>query len=137
MPRPFHAFVLVFAVLLTVACSGEGQPDALREGRTIYGDSCSVCHGPRGEGEVGPSLAEVVETWPSCDAQVEWIEIGSQGWIERYGDRYGATSKSVNGGMPAHSGTLTLEEMRLVAAFERVEYGGQEPEVALAECDVE
>ena len=43
--------------------------------------------------------------------------------------------KPLAGGMPAQS-QLTLAETRLVAAFERVEYGGVDAEEALADCGV-
>lgn len=109
--------------------------ELLRQGRSLYGATCSVCHGNRGQGGVGPSLALVAETWPVCADQVEWISLGSEGWRTAHGDTYGATGKPLAGGMPAQS-QLTLEETRLVAAFERVEYGGVDAEQALADCGV-
>ena len=45
-------------------------------------------------------------------------------------------AKPVTGGMPAHQDRLTLEELRLVAAYERAEYGGLDPEAALTQCEV-
>jgi len=125
----------VFAVI-AVGCVPSDEPDALRQGRSIYGDACSVCHGARGEGSVGPALENVVETWPLCSDQVEWIAVGSEGWRIKYGETYGARDKPVVGGMPVHEGRLTLEEMRRVAAFERAEYGGLDPEAASSECRV-
>jgi hypothetical protein len=86
---------------------------------------------------VGPALDTVLLTWPTCTAQVEWVEIGSEGWSVRYGDSYGATDKPIQGGMPAHKGILTLEQIRLVAAFERVTYGGQPEAEAVEDCRIE
>jgi len=97
---------------------------------------CSVCHGARGEGSAGPALENLIETWPLCSDQVEWIAVGSEGWRARHGATYGAPDKPVAGGMPAHEDQLTPEEMRRVAAFERAEYGGLDPEAALTQCEV-
>jgi len=128
---------MIALALSAAGCASASDAESpLRQGRTIYGDSCSVCHGNRGQGLVGPSLDEVVVTWPTCDAHVEWIEVGSEGWVVRYGETYGATDNPVEGGMPAHSEILTLEEMRLVAAFERVSYGGQAEAEALEDCRI-
>ncbi len=126
----------VGVLLLLVACGGESAPDPLRQGRSIYADTCSVCHGSRGQGGVGPALDQVTATWPDCARQVEWIALGSDGWRARHGDVYGATAKPVEGGMPAQD-SLTDAEQRLVAAFERVTYGGMDREEALAACGVE
>ena len=136
MPRSIHAALLLVLVLLIAGCGGTGSSASFKEGRTIYGDICSACHGSRGQGGVGPSLDSVIETWPTCDAHVEWVEVGSEGWSQRYGDTYGATDKPVQGGMPAHGNVLTLEEMRLVAAFERISYGGQSEADAFEDCRV-
>lgn len=138
MPRPIHLLTLLLLALLLAGCGGGSASESpLREGRTIYGDTCSVCHGGAGNGGVGPALDTVTETWPTCAAHVEWVEVGSEGWSVRYGDTYGATDKPVQGGMPAHAGILTLEQIRLVAAFERVTYGGQAEADALEDCSIE
>lgn len=132
--RPI-AFLLIAVAVMIAGCASD-QPEALRRGRAIYGDMCSVCHGARGQGEVGPSLENVLETWPLCTDQVEWIAVGSEGWQARYGQTYGASQQPIKGGMPAHQDRLTLEDMRRVAAFERVEYGGLEAAAALEQCEV-
>lgn len=135
MPRT--RLVAALLLLSVVACGGEGQSAPIREGRGIYANHCSTCHGASGQGDVGPSFATVTETWPSCIDHLEWIALGSDGWRVAHGDTYGATDKPVTGGMPAHEDKLTLEERRLVAAYERSVYGGEEEAAALAECGVE
>jgi mono/diheme cytochrome c family protein len=127
---------LLVVVVIAAGCAASDQPDALRQGRSTYGDVCSVCHGARGQGGAGPALDKVTETWPLCTDQVEWIGLGSEGWRTQHGDTYGAPNKPVAGGMPAHADQLTVEEMRLVAAFERSAYGGVDPDTALEQCGV-
>ena len=127
--------MLVVAVI-AAGCAPSDQPEAMRQGRSTYGDGCSVCHGASGEGGVGPALETVTETWPLCADQVEWIALGSEGWRTEHGDTYGATDKPVAGGMPAHGDQLTVEEMRRVAAFERSAYGGVETEAAREQWEV-
>ena len=122
------------SVLLLVACGGSERPAVLRTGRDVYGSTCSVCHGPRGGGEIGPSLESVVETWPTCEEHVQWIELGSDGWRAEFGDSYGATLKPVIGGMPGQGSTLDPEEIAAVAAYERIEFGGLDQEATLIEC---
>lgn len=134
--QPRVLIALAIAVVIS-ACGGESQPESFREGRTIYGDLCSVCHGSSGEGQVGPAIAGVVATWPQCSDQIEWIRLGSDGWRAEYGDTYGATQKPITGGMPAHGDSLSTPQIRAVAAFERAQYGGREVETALRECGAE
>lgn len=106
------------------------------EGKAVYADLCSVCHGATGDGGVGPALDDVAVTWPSCQDQIAWIRLGSDGWRAEFGDTYGATGKPIKGGMPAQAGNLLESEMAAVAAFERATCGGVEESTALAECGV-
>jgi hypothetical protein len=76
----------------------------------------------------------VLETWPSCDDQVEWITLGSNGWSVEVGSNYGAQEKPVQGGMPAFNADLTEDEIRAVAAFERIRFGGAPAEETLIAC---
>lgn len=127
----------VFVTIVALACApGEQTPEALRTGRGVYGDNCSTCHGNAGQGGVGPSLSNVLNTWPACDDQKEWIAIGSEGWKETYGPTYGANNTEIKTTMPAHADKLSPEEIAAVAAFERVQYGGGDAEEELAACGV-
>jgi mono/diheme cytochrome c family protein len=129
--------ILIVLAIVLAGCGGSSGPDPLREGRSIYGNACSVCHGSRGQGGVGPALADVTRTWPRCSDHIEWVTLGSDRWKAIRGDTYGATDKPVKGGMPSHENSLSTEERRLVAAFERSEYGEVPTETALQECGVE
>ncbi len=134
MVRPIAA-VLVTMLLIAIGCgSGESGPPELRTGRSIYADHCATCHGNRGQGGVGPALDHVLATWPSCDDQQRWISLGSEGWKELVGPTYGATDTEIDAVMPGQADLLTDREIAMVAAFERVEYGGGEPSAVLADC---
>lgn len=127
----------VFVTLVGVACvPGADDPGAVRSGRGVYGDRCSSCHGDAGQGGVGPSLANVLTTWPSCDDQMEWIALGSEGWKKTHGPTYGADDTEITKPMPGHADTLSAEEIAAVAAFERIEYGGGDAEAELAACGI-
>ena len=139
-PRPpFSAGVLAVLLGLTLlaGCGAPGTHPALKAGRDVYADTCSVCHGPRGEGGIGPTLEAVAATWPSCTDHITWISLGSDNWITRFGATYGATEKLVEGGMPGQEANLKPEEIAAVAVYERVEYAGVDPDRALTDCGFE
>ncbi|NNC91340.1 MAG: cytochrome c [Acidimicrobiia bacterium] len=110
----------------------------LAVGQEVYasGAQCGSCHGTNGQGGTGPAMSggAVLETWPSCEDQVKWIALGSNGWSVDVGSTYGAQSKPVQGGMPAFAGDLTDEEIRAVTAFERIRFGGAPAEETLVAC---
>lgn len=117
--------------------AGGGTTDFVALGGDLYAgnvtpaSTCSGCHGANGEGGVGPALGGVLTTFGACEDHIEWVTLGSAGF-EAEGT-YGDTNKVVNGGMPPH-GSLTEEQVAAVTAFERVRFGGQNPDEALADC---
>lgn len=131
--RMFFLVMLALAAML-VACGGETSPQAITDGRSIYADRCSACHGSSGRGGVGPDLSTVTEVWRSCSEQIEWVTLGSIEWQETYGDTYGATNRPLIGGMPGHRELLTATEIASVVAFERVTYGGGDRASVLEDC---
>ncbi len=92
-------------------------------GRDLYANSCSACHGSAGEGGKAPSLHDVRETFPSCDAHIERVTLGSQIWKQVHGATYGANNIPITGVMPSHREQFTAEQIALVSAFERFQYG--------------
>jgi len=133
-PGLFVAATIASLSLLLGACVDRSDP--LIQGRTIYGDRCATCHGATGEGGVGPALAGVLTTWPSCADHIEWVTLGSEGWKSAHGDTYGATGKPIVGTMPGHADLLTPEQIALVVSFERIRYGGADRAATFTECGV-
>jgi mono/diheme cytochrome c family protein len=120
--------------LIGANCAPESTSAELRTGRGVYADTCSSCHGNRGQGGVGPALADVRETWPSCTDHQEWIALGTARWKAEHGPVYGANDTPITKNMPPHADRLTAEEIAAVAAFQRVEYGGGDPAAELVAC---
>ena len=108
----------------------------MAEGRRIYLEHCTACHGDFGEGGVGRPLFDVVEVFPSCDDHVVWITLGSQSWIEQVGPTYGAGGRVPEGVMPGFEATLSSDQIKVVAAYERSDFGGAAEASALASCGV-
>lgn len=128
---------------LAVECDGspygERAVDFFAMGAELYAP-CSACHGPGGSGTAaGPPFTggALVATFPegSCEVHVEWVRVGTAGWPD---PTYGVTDKPVGGFgvsvMPGFGDFLTEEELRSVVLYERVQFGGEPLDVALADC---
>lgn len=122
------------------AIGGEKEVDYFALGKTTYErNSCIACHGPDGAGLANfPGFTEgaLLVTFPEgqCSIQQEWIRLGTAGWPD---PTYGANEKPVGGSgavMPTFGNQLTDEQLRAVALYERVAFGGQELEAAKADC---
>lgn len=139
-PVPTHFRLQMLAVVLVVmtfsqACGGSDENlSPTREGRGVYGSICSTCHGNAGQGGVGPSLAEVVKTFPSCEEQIKWITLGSERWKAEIGPTYGADGKPIESVMPEMGAQLSPQAIAAVAAFERSNYGGADGAQSEIEC---
>ena len=110
-----------------------GDPN-LDAGRDTYGRICSACHGGTGSGASAPALTGVLETFPDCATQIQWVTLGSERWKEEVGPVYGAPGKEITAIMPSFEAVLTEEEIRQVVAFERTRFGGGEMAAVLADC---
>ncbi len=98
---------------------------ALAEGALVYA-KCAGCHGATGGGNgaiPGLTNGALLITFPDFASHVEWVIRGSDGF-KSIGS-YGATSKPVNGGMPAWAAQLSAKELLSVIYYERVRFGGQ------------
>jgi len=99
--------VLVITGLVTVACSSTGGGAApsdplLAQGQQVYQAHCATCHGTKGQGGTGMKLAgKVAQNFPNIDDQIAVIQNGR------------------SGGMPAWGKSLSADEIRAVARYER------------------
>jgi len=105
------AALVAAAALVLSACGGDSEPsggggDEASAGQSVYEDNCARCHGPDGEGGVGPQLGDgaVAENFPDIADQITVIREGRNG-------------------MPAWEDSLTPEEIEAVATYEREELG--------------
>ena len=110
-----------------------GDPN-LDAGQETFGRICASCHGGTGTGGSAPALTSVLETFPACETQLQWITGGSERWKEEVGPVYGAPGREITAIMPSFEAVLTEEEIRQVAAFERFRFGGGEMETVLIDC---
>ncbi len=104
-------------------------------GEVVF-ETCAGCHGVNGEGGVGPALATVLSTFSSCPAHIEWVTLATGGFQEAGIDTYGDLAVPVGGEgfMPGFGASNTAEEIASVVAFERIRFGGADPEETLVEC---
>jgi len=112
-----------------------GLGGAIYTGSGVAGVNCAGCHGASGQGSGAfPSLTGVLTTFGACTDHIEWVSLGSTGFQARGDSTYGDTGKAIQGGMPSHASSLTEEQIASVAAFERVRFGGGDPETVLVDC---
>ena len=104
-------------------------------GEAVF-ETCAGCHGANGEGGVGPALGTVLSVFSSCPDHIEWVAQATGGFQEAGIDTYGDLAKPVGGGgfMPGFATSNTAEEIAAVVAFERIRYGGADPDETLIEC---
>jgi hypothetical protein len=116
--------------------AGGGGGDFIAMGEDVYlnAASCDGCHGANGQGGVGPGFGGVVTTFGSCADHIEWVALGSQGFLNAGASTYGDTDKPIAGGMPPFGTTLSEEQLAAVVAFERVRFGGADPTETLTDC---
>ncbi len=116
------------------ACAPSAPTDAdYIAGRTTF-RTCAQCHGTGGEGGAGPSFDSILDTFPTCAGQIEWVRRGSDRWLEEVGPTYGAQDTPVKGGMPTFEAALTATELRQIVFYERVRFGRLDLAVARSEC---
>ena len=122
---PVLAVLPLWAIVYLGSFGTTGNATAAPTGPGVYQSAgCGGCHGPRGEGGVGPKLSEgeTKLTFPNEADHVAWIETGSatkKG--QQYGDpaRPGGARTAASGGMPGFKGQLSDAEIKAVVTYER------------------
>ncbi len=108
--------------------------DAIYNGTGVSGVNCAGCHGAGGGGiATFPALTGVLTTFGSCSDHLSWVSNGSAGFQAAGESTYGDINKPISGGMPGFS-SLSEEQLAAVASFERVRFGGGDPDTVLADC---
>ena len=126
--------------IMSASCQGSSTPPvdvdaAISTGSMLYqSEGCANCHGPKGEGDVGPDLSGVIDTFPSCDTQVTWVSLGSARWNQEMGSSYGDSNKPVRGGMPGFEERLEEEQIRKIASYTRSEFAGGDDDRVVGAC---
>jgi len=112
--------------------------EAIYQGNEVSGVNCAGCHGAGGGGGAGPALNAVLTVFGSCADHTEWVTLGTAGFEAEGRSTYGDSNKPLRGFgggvMPPFGSSLTEEQIAAVSAFERVRFGGQDPEAALSDC---
>lgn len=116
------------------AAGGGGGAQFLAIGEAQYA-GCLGCHGVNGEGGVGPAFNGVVATFSSCLDHLEWVRLGTNGFRDQGIGTYGDLAKPVGGGgvMPSFA-SLSEEQLASVVAFERIRFGGADPDQTFVDC---
>jgi mono/diheme cytochrome c family protein len=116
------------------AAGGGGAAQFLAIGEAQYA-GCLGCHGANGEGGVGPAFGSVNAVFTSCLDHIEWVRLGTNGFRDAGISTYGDLARPVGGGgvMPGFL-TLTDEQIASVVAFERIRFGGADPDSTFVDC---
>ncbi|HEX2383643.1 MAG TPA: cytochrome c [Acidimicrobiales bacterium] len=97
---------VVFVALLLFR-QPESSPSAsagAANGAAIFDSQCARCHGPKGEGQIGPKLNGGAVTRSFSDSGAELIVVADG-----------------RGGMPAFDGRLTADQLRAVVEYTRTD----------------
>lgn len=131
----------VYAGALAVP-EGELDDPELVIGQEVY-RNCAGCHGAQGQGGTGRPLSDgdVLLTFPDIEDHIAWIEEGSDlvgGAGNPYGDPDRPGGQRISGSegygqMAGWGGTLSAEEIRAVARYEREVLSGGAAEGGEAE----
>jgi len=136
---PVLAFLPVWAFIYaaTLEPPSLGESDPLSFGAAVYASNCASCHGATGGGGVGPAVSggAVLNAFASAEDQIEWIQLGSQGFQDAGRDTYGDNATPINGGMPGWTETLTPEEINAVVYFERSGLSDEAPNEVLIDAN--
>lgn len=93
-----------------VAAGGDlrGKPEAIAEGKKVYGQACAACHGQDAKGLIGPSLVDA--EWLHGDNDKAVHDVVMKG-VDA------SKAKTGKGAMPAHEGSLGSEKTYQIIAW--------------------
>jgi len=102
------AAAVTVVLLLTVSptIAGEDSPD-VSAGAVLFASSCSSCHGPEGEGGIGPALAGGLERFDTTDDVARFVSTG------------------IPGRMPGFETRMTPDQVNAVAHYAWTDLAGR------------
>lgn len=114
------------------------EEGVIYEGGLVYAEHCASCHGATGGGGVGPAFGNgaIIDTFSLLESQVAWVVHGTAGYQDAGFDTYGDNNTplgATGANMPAFGADLTVEELVTSVLYERIELGGYDQELELAE----
>lgn len=86
------------------------DPSRIKEGRSIFQSKCTSCHGPQGQGGIGPNLTD--DYWIHGGKMTDILSVVTKGVLDK--------------GMPPWGSILKQEELYSVVAFVK-SLGGTHP----------
>ena len=93
-----------------------GDKKAIEAGRKLYADNCQMCHGEKGKGDMGPSLADDVFLYVKGDvADDDYFEIINNGTEAGMVEEM----RTAKGGMPPYKGALDRNDIWSLVAYIR------------------
>lgn len=129
--------VWAFLYLRSVTETEEVVEGPIGVGAVIY-NQCSSCHAVNGQGGAGRPLwqGEVLATFPRIEDMLNFVYVGSQGYVSAEVDSFGDPDReggvhqplAYNGApMPGFGGQLTEYEILAVVCHERYTLSGADP----------
>lgn len=102
---PRAAGLVAVAATLVAACGGSSEKAYTppETGPDIYAATCATCHGPSGQGFVGPSLVDTALKYPNIADEIAIVTNG-------------------RGQMPAWGGRLTTKQIANVVEYTRGQF---------------
>jgi hypothetical protein len=140
--------LVVVLAAAVVGCSRNAEPPIIDSGPVdpidqqleiglgIYISQCQVCHLDGDAGDRAPDLRSVVETFPECSDQNDFVRIGSEEWPDA---TYGATQRPIGEYdlvMPGYEFVLEPDEIAAVNLWTRAELADEPVADAAASCGV-
>jgi mono/diheme cytochrome c family protein len=93
-----------------------GDAASIKKGAALYDQHCAACHGEKGLGGIGPSLADTTFLYAAGDVpDDDYFEVINNGTQPNMVED-GRTAK---GGMPSYSGTLDKNKIWALVAYIR------------------
>ncbi len=127
MTIPGWAWLLTVGIILVAAGTGLSvrrtnnvqavaalaSPEVLAQGEAVYNETCASCHGPEGEGNVGPALNGSMHSWHHVDSQLQSVILDGRPGTAMVGHRDHLTEEEVDAVMSYFKAWWTPEQRQM------------------------